>query len=382
VESGVFYATPPLGNNGNPCDAAPASLESGALPHVFFPSSDATRSSGVLESSLMSRRYVSQLAHQESIDQIFLASEKQLRPNRNGNLYLQLDLSDRSGSIAARMWNASEQDYRGFDNGDYVRVEGSTQLFQGTIQLIATSIRKAPQTDVDPDDFMILDSKEIDQFVVKLGSLLRKMRDPHLLNLAECFLMDEDFMRKFSRAPAGVKNHHAYLGGLIEHVVKLMELCIQVSPLYPNINADLLLMGAFLHDMGKIDELTYERDFAYSDEGQLIGHLVMAVGILDRKLKEVERLSGETLPDELALRLKHMIVSHHGQYEYGSPKLPMTLEAVALHQLDNLDAKVHAFDQLMRDDPNVESSWTNYNPALGRKLFKGLPRGAANGSGR
>lgn len=327
----------------------------------------------------MSRRFVSQLAHQETVDQIFLASEKQLRPNRNGNLYLQLDLSDRSGSIGARMWNASENDYRGFENGDYVRIEGSTQLFQGTIQLIATGIRKVSPNEVNPDDFMILDSKEIDGYVVKLGSLLRKLRDPHLLNLAECFLMDDDFMRKFSRAPAGVKNHHAYIGGLLEHVVNLMEVCLAVAPLYPGINADLLLMGAFLHDMGKIDELTYERDFAYSDEGQLIGHLVMAIGILDRKLKEVERLSGEPLPEELALRLKHMIVSHHGQYEYGSPKLPMTLEAVALHHLDNLDAKVHSFEQLMRDDPNVESGWTNYNQSLGRKLFKGAPR---TGSGR
>ncbi len=181
-------------------------------------------------------------------------------------------------------------------------------------------------------------------------------------------------MRKFSRAPAGVKNHHAYTGGLIEHVVKLMELVTHVAPLYPAINGDLLLMGAFLHDMGKIDELTYERDFAYSDEGQLIGHLVIAVGILDRKLREVERLAGEPLPEELALRLKHMIVSHHGQYEYGSPKLPMTVEAVALHQLDNLDAKVHSFNQLMRDDPNVESSWTTYHQSLGRKLFKGKPQ--------
>jgi 3'-5' exoribonuclease len=325
----------------------------------------------------MSRRFVSQLAHQETIDQIFLASEKQLRPNRNGNLYLQLDLSDRSGSIGARMWNASENDYRGFENGDYVRVEGCTQLFQGTIQLIATGIRKVSPNEVNPDDFMILDSKEIDGYVVKLGSMLRKLRDPHLLNLAECFLMDDEFMRKFSRAPAGVKNHHAYIGGLLEHVVNLMEVCQAVAPLYPGINADLLLMGAFLHDMGKIDELTYERDFAYSDEGQLIGHLVMAIGILDRKLKEVERLSGEPLPEELALRLKHMIVSHHGQYEYGSPKLPMTLEAVALHHLDNLDAKVHSFEQLMRDDPNVESGWTNYNQALGRKLFKGAPRGSS-----
>lgn len=319
----------------------------------------------------MSRRYVSQLAHQEAIDQIFLASDKQLRPNRNGNLYLQLELSDRSGSISARMWNASEQDYRGFENGDYVRIEGTTQLFQGTIQLIATSIRRAPKGDVNPDDFMILGSKEIDQYVLRMSAFLRKMREPSLLNLAECFLVDEEFMRKFSRAPAGVKNHHAYIGGLIEHVVSLMELITKVAPLYPAINPDVLLMGAFLHDMGKIDELTYERDFAYSDEGQLIGHVVMAIGILERKLKEVERLSGEPVPAEIVLRLKHMIVSHHGSYEYGSPKLPMTLEAVALHQLDNLDAKIHSFDQLMRDDPNVESGWTNFHHNLGRKLFKG-----------
>jgi 3'-5' exoribonuclease len=269
------------------------------------------------------------------------------------------------------MWNASEQDYRSFENGDYVRIEGTTQLFQGTIQLIATSIRRAPKGDVNPDDFMILGSKEIDQYVLRLTGFLRKMREPSLVNLAECFLVDEEFMRKFSRAPAGVKNHHAYIGGLIEHVVSLMELITKVAPLYPAINPDVLLMGAFLHDMGKIDELTYERDFAYSDEGQLIGHVVMAIGILERKLKEVERLSGEPVPSEIVLRLKHMIVSHHGSYEYGSPKLPMTLEAVALHQLDNLDAKIHSFDQLMRDDPNVESGWTNFHHNLGRKLFKG-----------
>ena len=321
----------------------------------------------------MSRRFVSQLAHQESIDQIFLASEKQLRPNRNGNLYLQLELSDRSGSIGARMWNASEQDYRNFDNGDYVRVEGSTQLFQGTIQLIATCIRKAPKNDVNLDDFLILGSKEIDTLTARLAAFLRKLKDPHLLNLAECFLMDEEFMRKFARAPAGVKNHHAYVGGLMEHVVNLMELVARIATLYPSLNTDLLLMGAFLHDAGKVDELAYDRDFTYTDEGQLIGHVVMAVSMLDKKLRDVERLAGEPMPEEHVLRLKHMIVSHHGEYEYGSPKLPMTLEAVALHHLDNIDAKLHSFDQLIRDDPNVESGWTNFHHNLGRKLYKGEP---------
>ena len=317
------------------------------------------------------RRFVSQLAHQETVDQIFLASEKSLRPNRNGNLYLQMDLTDRSGTLSARMWNASENDYRNFENGDYVRVEGATQLFQGAIQLIATRITKVSAKDVNLDDFLILDSKHIDRLTRRLTEMLRRLSDPALGALAECFLMDEEFMRKFVRAPAGVKNHHAYVGGLLEHVVSLMELVLRIDGQYPGLNTDLLLMGAFLHDAGKIDELSYERDFAYTDEGQLIGHLVMAVGMLDRKLQEAERLSGEPIPVELVLRLKHMIVSHHGQYEFGSPKLPMTLEAVALHQLDNLDAKLHSFLQLMRDDPNVDSGWTNFNPSLGRKLFKG-----------
>jgi 3'-5' exoribonuclease len=164
--------------------------------------------------AIASRRFVSALGHQEQIDQIFLASEKQLRPNRNGNLYLQVDLSDRSGTVNARMWNASENDYRAFENGDYVRVEGTTQLFQGTIQLIATGIRRAMENEVDTEDFMTLGSRQIDQLVVRLTAHLRKIKNPQLRGLAECFLMDEDFMRKFGRAPAGVKNHHAYVGGL------------------------------------------------------------------------------------------------------------------------------------------------------------------------
>jgi 3'-5' exoribonuclease len=133
----------------------------------------------------------------------------------------------------------------------------------------------------------------------------------------------------------------------------------------------MLLMGAFVHDLGKIDELGYERTFSYTDEGQLIGHVVMAVSMLDEKVREAERLSGEPIPQETVLRLKHIVVSHHGEYEFGSPKLPMTLEAIALHCLDNLDAKLFNFQQQIRDDANVESAWTSFNPQLNRKLFKG-----------
>ncbi len=319
----------------------------------------------------MPRRSVNQLGHQEAVDQVFLASQKQLRPNRNGNLYLQVELSDRTGSISARMWNASESDYRNFDDGDFVRVEGSTQLYQGALQLIAANICKARFEEVDPADFMPLTPAEIDRLAVRMGELLRSMSNPQLVTLAECFLMDDDFMKRFMKSPAGVKNHHAYIGGLLEHVVNLMEVVTRIVEFYPALDPDLLLMGAFLHDMGKINELNYDRGFSYSDEGQLIGHVVMAVSMLEAKVAEAERLSGESLCQETVLRLKHIIVTHHGQYEYGSPKLPMTLEAVALHHLDNLDAKMHSFHQLMRDDPNVESSWTSYNQGLGRKLFKG-----------
>lgn len=319
----------------------------------------------------MPRRFINQLGSQEQISQVFLASQKQLRPNRNGNLFLQVDLSDRSGSIAGRMWNAGDADYRGFDDGDFVRVEGNTQLFQGAMQLIVTGIHKARPEEVDENDFMPITPAEIDKLTDRLKQHLRSLQDPALKNLADCFLLDAAFIQKFRRCPAGVKNHHAYVGGLLHHVVQLMDLCTATAPLYPQLDHDLLLMGAFLHDMGKVDELSYDRGFAYTDEGQLIGHLVMAIGTLEQKVREAEKLSGEPISPETVLRLKHMIVSHHGEYEFGSPKLPMTLEAVALHLLDNLDAKMHSFHLLMRDDPNVDSPWTTYHANLGRKFYKG-----------
>ena len=168
-----------------------------------------------------------------------------------------------------------------------------------------------------------------------------------------------------------MKNHHAYLGGLLEHVVGVMESAMRISVGYPQVDRDLLLCGAFIHDIGKLKELSYTRDFEYTDEGQMLGHLVIAVGMLEAKVAEAEKLSGESFPTETMLRLKHMLVSHHGSYEHGSPKLPMTIEATMLYFLDNLDSKVNAFGQLIKDDPNVDSNWTHYFPNLGRKLFKG-----------
>jgi 3'-5' exoribonuclease len=319
----------------------------------------------------MSRRFIQELTEHESVDEVFLLSDKQMRTNRQGGLYLQLRLTDRTGSLVAMLWNATERVANAFEAGDYVRAQGTTQVYNGTIQMIATRVERAALDDIDEADFVQVNDEQIQRCAIRLAHLLRSIRNFHLRNLAEVFLVDETFMEQFTTAPAGIKNHHAYRGGLLEHVVSLMEVITVVTPLYPHLDPDLLLVGAFLHDVGKITELTYERDFGYSDEGQLIGHIVMGVELLTQKIRDAEKLSGEDFPEELSLRLKHMIVSHHGEYEYGSPKVPMTLEAIALHCLDNLDAKLHNFHQLLRESPGSESRWTSYHAAIGRKLYKG-----------
>ena len=319
----------------------------------------------------MSRRFITEIGENETINEVFILSEKQLRTNRNGNLYVTMRLADKTGSVTGMMWNANEHIYASFDNGDYVQVQASSQIYNGALQMIVTRVDRVSAETVDESDFATLTNTDVDKLATRLGEMLRGVRDFHLRNLAECYLVDEAFMASFTSAPAGIKNHHAYRGGLLEHVLSLMDLATVVAPLYDDLNPDLLLLGAFLHDIGKINELNYERDLSYSDEGQLIGHIVMAVSMLEEKIREAEKLSGEAFPRDLELRLKHMIVSHHGQYDFGSPKLPMTLEAIALHFLDNLDSKMHTVKQLMLEDANTGSPWTPYNASMGRKFFKG-----------
>lgn len=319
----------------------------------------------------MTRRFINELTENESVDDVFQVADKQLRANRQGNLYLQVRLSDRTGSLTAMQWNANERMAAQFEIGDYARVQGTTQLYNSTLQMIATRVERVDPDSVDESEFVLVDDEKLQRLSARLAELLRGVKNYHLRNLAEVYLVDESFLTRFTAAPAGVKNHHAYRGGLLEHVVSLMEVVRVVAPCYAELDPDLLLVGAFLHDVGKIEELTYERELGYSDEGQMIGHIVMGVEMLSGKIREAEKLSGEEFPSELSLRLKHMIVSHHGEYEFGSPKVPMTLEAIALHFLDNLDAKMHNFSQLMREAPGAESRWTTYHPGLGRKLFKG-----------
>jgi 3'-5' exoribonuclease len=319
----------------------------------------------------MSRRFVKDLADGEVLEEVYLVADKQLRANRNGNLYIQMDLRDRTGVINARLWNSTDAQFRAFEPGDFLLIRGKVQQFQGTLQVILTHFERHEPQKIELTDYLPHTEHDVAKLLEKLRGFLRKSGNSHLKALAECFLIDTDLMRAFSQVPAGVRNHHAYVGGLVEHVTNMLEVADRIAPMYPGVDRDLLTMGIFLHDIGKTRELNCGRVFAYTDEGQLVGHIALGVEMLTEKAAKVPELTGEPFPRELLWRLKHMIVSHHGELAFGSPVLPMTPEAIALHHLDNLDAKVHSFVRDIREDRNSTTAWTPFNPSMSRRLYKG-----------
>jgi 3'-5' exoribonuclease len=317
------------------------------------------------------RKRITELAAQSQIDQVFLATRKQLRPNRNGQLYLQVELADRSGAITGRMWNASDEDFEAFDEGDYVRVEGTVQLYTGALQIIVTAIGRVDPRSIDESEFRVLSTADIDTLRGELAALLGTVRAQPLRLLVDEVLADADLMAAFARSPAGVKQHHAYTGGLLAHVVNLLRLADRVAPLYPDLDRDLLLVGVLVHDIGKTLELESERGFSYTDAGQLLGHVLLGLELVEEKIRAIEQRTGVAFDPETEVRVKHMIASHHGEYAFGAPKLPMTLEAIALHHLDQLDARMAATVQLMQNEAAIDGGWTQYHANLGRKFFKG-----------
>jgi len=317
------------------------------------------------------RTTIESLADQQSFDEVFRASGKQLRPNKNGNLYLQVELSDKTGKITARLWNAGEAVYEKFQDGDYVQVQGTAQLFQGAMQIIIKKIENVDPSSINEEDFLRVSKVDTTKLFKELRELAANISDAAIAALVEAFLMDEQFTEAFCKAPAGVRNHHDHPGGLLQHTVAVTRLAVKFAPLYPQIDASLLIAGAILHDIGKTRELTCEPELAYTNEGQLLGHIMLGVEMIGAKIPEAQHLLGEEFPEETAMLLRHLLISHHGEYEFGSPCLPMCLEAVALHFLDNLDSTVDAYDKLLSEDPNKANLWTHYHPNIRRKLYKG-----------
>ncbi len=320
----------------------------------------------------MTRQFIEDLKHGDSVEEVYLLSDKQLRANRNADLYLLTALSDRTGTISGLMWNVTEESVADVDSGTFVRVKGKVQIYQGALQIILTLIKPVPSSELDASDFELQPDQNVERLMIRLREILLSIEEPRLRGLMKCFLVDEELMRELCQAAAGVKAHHAYRGGLIEHIVNMLETALRIEDLYSEIDINLLLSGIFLHDLGKVREMSFENNFVYTDEGQLLGHMVIVIEMLNQKIVQLSELTGEPFPAETELRLKHMIVSHHGSYEFGSSKLPMTPEAIALHHLDNLDAKVHEFSRMIHADPNADSHWTPYISRIERKLFKGV----------
>jgi len=319
----------------------------------------------------MAHRYIADLKPGDRLeDQVFLIRSKDLRTTTEGKLYIHAVFVDKTGQLVARMWQATEGMFKAMPEGGFMGFKGRLENYKGNLQFIIEGLRIADPGTYDPADFLPATEKDREALWRRLVELLGAIQHADLKALVEEFLADEAMMERFRAAPAAAVMHHAYLGGLLEHTVTLLEVATRVIPLYPKLSLDLVLAGLFLHDIGKSAELTFATTIGYSDSGQLLGHIVQAAMWIEQKADAVAAKRGRPFPEELRWVLEHIVVSHHGSYEFGSPKLPALPEAAAVHYLDNLDAKVHMFLAEIKGHPDDGSRWTNYNRALETKVFR------------
>jgi 3'-5' exoribonuclease len=317
------------------------------------------------------RRYIRELAAGEVLEnQDFLVGSKDLRTTSNGSLYIHCVLRDKTGQLLGRIWQASEPMFQSMPEGGFMRFKGRVENYKGSLQFIVDAMQPVNPADVDLADFMPQTEENIDEMFERVKAILRNIKNPHLLNLMKQFLTDERLMYRFRKAPAAIQMHHAFIGGLLEHTRNLLELAMLVIPRYPKVSLDLVLAGVFLHDIGKTAELSYGTNFEYTNEGQLVGHIVQCVIWIEEKVRAVEAETGKPFPPEIKTALEHLVLSHHGKYEFGSPKLPAMPEAIAIHHIDNLDAKLQMYLQKIEADPDASSDWTEYIRGLDTKIYK------------
>lgn len=313
----------------------------------------------------MKSPYVSELAPDQELSAIFLVQYKEVRQKRSGEPYLSLTLGDKTGHVDAKMWDNAASVIETFDRDDFVRVKGVVQVFQNRPQLTVHKLQFVSDHDVDLADFLPASKRDPKEMFAELHGVVTSMTNPYLKGLLAAFFADETIARAYRTAPAAKTVHHAYVGGLIEHVLSMCKLAKLTAAHYEGIDADLLLAGVILHDVGKIYELSYERSFSYTTEGQLIGHIQIAMRMIAEKIRAVPGF-----PPKLRLLLEHMILSHHGSLEFGSPKVPQFAEAMLLHQLDNLDSKMETIRASVENDDRVDGEWTGYINSLERSLLK------------
>src|SRR5436309_13197754 len=301
----------------------------------------------------------------------FVVISKQVKPKKTGEPYLALTLGDRCGQIEAKMWDNVEDALDAFDQEDFLKIKGLLNKYKNRFQITIHKLRKLGDTEVDFADYLPKTTKDVDELCRALEEFVSSIRDPHLKSLIQSFMSDPVIAAAYRNAPAAKTLHHAYIGGLLDHVVSLMHSADLICKNYPQqINRDLLLTGVFLHDIGKIHELSYSRSFGYTDRGQLLGHMIIELEMLQAKIQIANQHTATPFPDELKTMVEHLIISHHGHYEFGSPKLPMFPEALMLHYIDDLDSKIQGMQGILARDSSVEGDWTGYLSSLGRPLLK------------
>ena len=310
--------------------------------------------------------YIGDCARHENkvITSTFVVAVKQIKPKKTGEPYLALTLADRSGQIEAKMWDNVDEVLDAFEQDDFLKIKGLINRYKQRFQLTIHKLRKLNEAEIDFSDYLPKTTKDINQLWQTLADFVATFQNLHLKSLVQAFMADAEIAAAYRNAPAAKSLHHAYIGGLLDHVVSLFRSCDLVCRNYPNINRDLLLTGAFLHDIGKIQELTYNRSFSYTNRGQLLGHMIIELEMLQAKLA-----LQPDFPPELKTLVEHLIISHHGQYEFGSPKLPMFPEALVLHYLDDLDSKMEAMRAHFERESALDGPWTTYNASLGRPLL-------------
>lgn len=313
----------------------------------------------------MKKIFIEQIRERDWVDSPFLVRDKIMAMAKNGKPYMTLKLMDRTGEVEGRVWDRVDEFADRFSKDDFIRVQGKSSVYMGKMQLIVQDLSRLDEQAVDLSDYLPVSGRSAEELLTELRSVIDGMTDRHLKGLMESFWQDEPFRRSYSIAPAAKAMHHVYLGGLLEHSLAVAALAEDISRRYPGIHRDLLITGALLHDIGKVAELCYQRSFDYTDEGKLLGHIVMGVEMVTEKI--------QTLPDfpqGLGVQLKHLLLSHHGQYEYGSPKRPKTMEAVILSFLDDLDSKINGVRTHIEKEPDSESPWTAYHRLYDRYFFK------------
>src|ERR1700729_896833 len=294
----------------------------------------------------------------------FVVVSKQIKPKKTGEPYLALTLGDRSGQLEAKMWDNVEEVLTVFEQDDFLKIKGLVNKYKNRFQLTIHKLRKLGDSEIEFADYLPKTARDIDELWQNLSDFVSSFQNLHLQALVRAFMSDPEIAAAYRNAPAAKTLHHAYIGGLLDHVVSLFRSSDLICQNYPQINRDLLLTGVFLHDIGKIHELTYNRSFTYSTKGQLLGHMIIELEMLQAKLASLPGF-----PEELKTLIEHLIISHHGQYEFGSPKLPMFPEALMLHYLADLDSRMEAMRAHFDRESAFASPWTSKNASLGRPLL-------------